>query len=339
VAAALGLWLFASNRWLLHWSDPGLKSSSMAGLVVFLVVSGLVAANRLKPAQWLFLPVATICAFSIGEARRAWLRYSYSTNDNVIAGRPRPDWLHPITTTDLVVNHIEVKADIPLERLRVVQLTDLHVTSGFEPGYYARVLAATRAEAPDLIVMTGDYLSRPEYLSVLQRWLTTPLSARYGVYATLGNHEAWIHIEDTVRALLRGAHYEVLSGRCLRVVDVGEGAVILCGTERPWGPDFPQPDRGPKDYVIALSHTPDNVYALHGRANAVFSGHNHGGQFRLPGIGAFAVPSRYGRRFDQGHFDVDGTELFVSAGLGADFPPVRLYCPPELLVVDFVRRR
>jgi predicted MPP superfamily phosphohydrolase len=90
----------------------------------------------------------------------------------------------------------------------------------------------------------------------------------------------------------------------------------------------------PTERVLVLSHTPDNIYALRGRAKVVFSGHTHGGQWRIPGVGALVVPSKFGRRFDRGHFSVDGTELFVSAGLGADFPPVRVYCQPELLVVD-----
>ena len=54
------------------------------------------------------------------------------------------------------------------------------------------------------------------------------------------------------------------------------------------------------------------------------------------GLGALLVPSRYGRRFDQGHFLVEGTHLFVSAGIGADAPPLRLWCPPELVVVDLL---
>jgi predicted MPP superfamily phosphohydrolase len=51
------------------------------------------------------------------------------------------------------------------------------------------------------------------------------------------------------------------------------------------------------------------------------------------------VPSVYGRRFDQGHFRVGASDLFVSTGVGADTPPLRLYCPPDLLVVDFVKPR
>jgi predicted MPP superfamily phosphohydrolase len=117
--------------------------------------------------------------------------------------------------------------------------------------------------------------------------------------------------------------------------------VRLCATEAPWGPaltrETSSAGTAPRLPLLVLSHTPDNIYELAALgANAVFSGHTHGGQIRFPFIGSVIVPSAYGRRFDLGHFSVDGTDLFVSAGVGADHPAVRIWCRPELLVVDFV---
>jgi predicted MPP superfamily phosphohydrolase len=84
-----------------------------------------------------------------------------------------------------------------------------------------------------------------------------------------------------------------------------------------------------------LTHTPDNVYRLSrlGFA-AIFAGHSHAGQIRLPVIGPLVVPSRYGRRFDHGRFIVNGTHLFVTAGIGSAEPPIRLWCHPDVLIVD-----
>jgi predicted MPP superfamily phosphohydrolase len=130
-----------------------------------------------------------------------------------------------------------------------------------------------------------------------------------------------------------------LSGRC-ETVTLARGGVRLCGTEAPWGPALDREavaqDAAEPLPLVALTHTPDNVYALHELgAAAVFAGHTHGGQMRLPVLGAIIVPSVYGRRFDLGHFNVEGTQLYVSAGVGADEPPLRIYCPPELVEVDF----
>jgi hypothetical protein len=98
-------------------------------------------------------------------------------------------------------------------------------------------------------------------------------------------------------------------------------SVIITGTDAPWGGNAPVFESD-ADVRIVLSHTPDNIYDLSRRgATAVFSGHYYGGQLRLPVIGALVIPSRYGRRFDRGRFHVDGTNLVVSSGVGADNAP------------------
>ena len=86
--------------------------------------------------------------------------------------------------------------------------------------------------------------------------------------------------------------------------------------------------------MLVLSHTADNIYALNrAGADAVFSGHYHAGQIRVPGLGSLVVPSMFGRRFDHGHFNVDGTHLFVTAGIGSA-PALRIYCKPDVYIVD-----
>jgi len=86
-----------------------------------------------------------------------------------------------------------------------------------------------------------------------------------------------------------------------------------------------------------LSHTADNIYQLSSAgALAVFSGHYHAGQAKLPWYGPVVIPSKYGRLFDHGHFKIDDTHLFVTAGVGAAFPPFRIYCEPEIIIVDLV---
>jgi predicted MPP superfamily phosphohydrolase len=120
-------------------------------------------------------------------------------------------------------------------------------------------------------------------------------------------------------------------------VDLGDGTTLqIGGDERPWGPGPDHPPKPPATATIVLSHTPDNFYRLaRSGVTAVFSGHTHGGQYRLPGIGSLVVPGRLGRQFDRGHFRIGGTHLFVSAGVGADAGGRRLWCPPDVLVVDF----
>ena len=65
--------------------------------------------------------------------------------------------------------------------------------------------------------------------------------------------------------------------------------------------------------------------------DAVFAGHYHGGQIRVPGIGALVMPSKYGRQYDGSHFVFDRTHLFVTAGIGSAEPPLRIWCLPDIL--------
>lgn len=292
------------------------------------------AAMQSQQRRWSWLALTLVASFSVGEVHRAVLRRAYRVEDATESSRQFATLARPFTTTDLQVVHHVLRLPSSNERLRIVQLTDLHLNSVLPWDYYRSIVERTNAADADIVVLTGDYVSKYESVALLARWLEFPLHSKYGVYAVLGNHDYWAGASEVVRQLFERAGIHVLSGLCARLDGAAHPDWLICGTEWPWGPDFVDEPLGPSDKVLVLSHTPDNIYALHGRASVVLSGHNHGGQWRIPGIGALVVPSKYGRRFDRGHFSVDGTELFVSAGLGADFPPLRVYCPPELTVLD-----
>jgi predicted MPP superfamily phosphohydrolase len=331
-AAIFCSWVFALNRVIVNWQDSLAKSSIQLGLGLALTVAGWRAWRR-QP-RWAFgAAAAALVVFAFGECRRAWLRESYGVT---VGGVQTGSLWQPVTTTALALDRYTVSAGkLPRERLRVVHLSDLHVNESLGRDYYARVSSEVRALEPDLIVMTGDFISKLDRLPLLQAWLKDAPRAPGGTYAVLGNHEYWTEQPELARGALDHAGVRVLTGAC----EVSAG-VRVCGTDAPWGPALPPTaltDRSA--FTLVLSHTPDNVYeAADAGAEAVFAGHTHGGQFRLPLLGAVIVPSRYGRRFDRGHFVIGQTNLFVSPGLGADAPALRLWCRPAIVVVDFVRR-
>jgi predicted MPP superfamily phosphohydrolase len=91
---------------------------------------------------------------------------------------------------------------------------------------------------------------------------------------------------------------------------------------------------------LLLQHNPDVVLSpeAYGRPPAlILSGHTHGGQVVIPGIGAPIPPTRLGPRYAAGLFDFDGVKLYVNRGLGAITPPVRFNCPPEVAVIALKR--
>jgi predicted MPP superfamily phosphohydrolase len=278
--------------------------------------------------------MALLVLFALGELRQLWLRHTYLVHSHAGANL---DWLRPVTTTALAVRRFDVAVrGLRVPRLRAVHVTDLHITEALPEGYYRAVLDAIAAQDADLLLFTGDSLSQAHRLGRLEEWLSALPRVRHGAFGVLGNHEHWASSADQVRRAFERAGVAMLAGRCVSVAVSRDAAVRVCGTEAPWGPELPHDvlasDSTP---TLVLSHTPDNVYALsESGADVVFAGHTHGGQARLPLLGALIVPSVYGRRFDLGHFRVNGSQLLVSAGGGADAPAFRVWCRPELLVVD-----
>lgn len=334
--AALSCWLLLVNRWIVQWGDGPLKSAATTATFVLVFCGAAWAAWR--GPTWLHLwPWGMLALIGSGEIRRLCLRYTYQAELTVSSDPACENEWRVITTTDLVRQTYELPvAMLGTDRLRVAHVSDLHVDSRLPFAYYVSALALAIADEPDLLLLTGDFVSKRRNLPLLSELIRGRLRARLGVFAVLGNHDYWTEPE-AVREILEREGVRLVGGRSERV-ELGDGTPVrICGTEHPWGPRLEGVSGRDTLLTIGLSHTPDNIYDLSQfGATAVFAGHYHGGQLRLPGLGALVVPSRYGRRFDRGHFRIDSTHLFVSSGVGAAAPPLRLWCRPDVVIVDFV---
>src|SRR5262249_55636321 len=152
----------------------------------------------------------------------------------------------------------------------------------------------------DLLVLTGDVIEDDQAIAWIEP-LLAPLDARLGKFAILGNHDAEHQPRSIVGELAR-AGFETLEGRWTALAS-DEATLALGGTSAPWGPDLDPRAMPPADFRILLSHTPDRFYrAARSGIDLVLAGHNHGGQIRLPLVGAVFMPSLYSRRFDRGFF-------------------------------------
>jgi uncharacterized protein len=305
----------------------------------FLAVAGSAswAARRLERSWLRFLPSLLLLAIAGRLWQRHELRARYEASPPVRSVGPTPSFWRPITTTDLVVRYYAVRSNrLSREQLRLVLLADLHATNALPRAYYEQLFELITAQNADLILLAGDFASEPENIELMASLFARHWPARFGAFAVLGNHDLW-NDPKRIRAALSSSGVTLVEGRCQHL-PAAAARIAICGSETPWGPELSSAlDRA--ELNLVLTHTPDNIHRLAEQgATLVFSGHTHGGQIRVPGFGSVVVPSRFGGLFDQGHFRVAGSELFVSAGVGADRPPLRIYSQPELLVVDVFRQ-
>jgi len=223
-----------------------------------------------------------------------------------------------------------------LRGLRLGVLTDVHRSQTVSHQMVAAAVDMLMAERPDLIVLGGDYVSWRDqrYVHPAAEALA-PLSAPHGVIAILGNHDD----EHEMPAALASKGFTVLKDARTRLTIRGE--VMDFAGIRFWTykvTDLAHVMRGAVPHAILLAHTPKRLLEAQQLAvPAVISGHTHGGQIVLPGIGAIAA-----REFPviAGLEQRQGTTIFVSRGVGTVYVPVRINCPPEVavLTLDSVTR-
>jgi predicted MPP superfamily phosphohydrolase len=247
----------------------------------------------------------------------------------------------------LTVSEVEVcstKLDNPGEALRIVQLSDLHVERLTRRERDLMVLVAELA--PDLIVLTGDFLSTsyssdPRAVDDL-RALLAQLHAPGGVYAVWGTPE--VDLPQVLRPVLAEEGIIVLEDEAADLAIHGHRLWLmglLCRRDLEAGGAHLRAllDRAPHDAVtLLLHHTPDLMpQASAMGVDLVLTGHTHGGQWRVPGFGAILTSSRYWKRYEAGHYQEGHTHLYVSRGLGMEgfgAPRARFFCPPEVVVIE-----
>jgi len=213
--------------------------------------------------------------------------------------------------------------------IRIAFLSDIHHSSIVPADDVARAVALANAQKPDMVVLGGDYITSfdKSFVEPVAE-LLAPLQARLGVYAILGNHDD----DRLMPAALKRRGMEVLRDAC-RPVWLRGDALELAGIEF-WTREparIKEILRDARAPVLLLAHDPRRlIEAAALDVPAVLSGHTHGGQIVIPGLGALAA-----RKYPvaAGNGRMGQTEIFVSRGIGTVYVPVRLNCPPEVAVV------
>jgi predicted MPP superfamily phosphohydrolase len=234
---------------------------------------------------------------------------------------------HALEITDTTMPVVGLRP--ALAGLRIGLITDIHCSRWVSTEDISRAVSLLMRHRPDLIVLGGDYVTWGDRAFVApSAEALAPLSAPYGVFGILGNHDD----DHDMPAALAARGVQMLKDARTRVTIRNE-AIEFVGI-RFWtkrAADIAQLTRGANGTVVLLAHDPRRfIEAAALKIPIVLSGHTLGGQVVLPGLGAiaaqkFPVVSGLGQR--------DATTMFVSRGVGTVYVPVRINCPPEVAVL------
>jgi len=264
---------------------------------------------------------------------RGWARVHYAT-------RIEPTWLE-LTRHQVPVSGLP-KA---FAGLRVVQLSDFHCSRHVTPSYLAQAVELAQAQKPDVAVLTGDFIHKGfKYVNHVAKVLAD-LKAPHGVFAVLGNHDFSVrnalgirrhrHLHQAITDALENQGIRVLRNETVQLVR-GDDALHLTGVEDLWSRvcDIEQAYSGTNSTEprLVLAHNPCTIEHLgERRCDLMLSGHTHGGQINLPGLGRVTL-SRKGKRFAAGMYQVDDRYLYVNKGVGFGFR-VRYNVRPEVALL------
>ncbi len=246
-----------------------------------------------------------------------------------------PNWVE-------VVEQPLAIANLPdhLAGLRIAQISDIHLGQYTGPEKLLDAVLRVNRLAPDLVFLTGDYVTRTAGQA---SGLVEPLRALTApAYAILGNHDLWTdrtsvtsYLAQTPVRLLVNQGVEALPG------------LFVAGVDDLWsgGPDIRAAlDGAPAGAVsLLLAHEPDyfdRVVQADAPVAVQFSGHSHGGQVRIPsatpdGAGLWTrapILPRYGERYPIGLYRVGQRQVYTNRGLGVWPLPYRFNCRPEITV-------
>ncbi|WP_169818278.1 metallophosphoesterase [Shimazuella kribbensis] len=245
-------------------------------------------------------------------------------------------WVEPYL---IETSHISiVLPNLPkaFEGFRICHFSDLHLGFYMEPEKLASVVKRIKKSSPDLICFTGDLFDHePVEISKTIDYLAQ-LEAPFGKNAVLGNHDNWGN-RRSVHKVLQKAGFSVLHN-FHKVIRKQSDDLYIAGVDDPWVGDgnIQQAMKGiPKDAcTILLAHEPDfadefSFYPI----DLQLSGHSHGGQVRLPLIGALYTPP-HSHKYSSGLYQVNSKlQVYTTRGLGITRYPIRLNCRPEITMI------
>lgn len=265
-------------------------------------------------------------------------------------------WI-PLLVVALLVGDVAFEVNVPKrvdvvletsklpvgEQVRVLHLSDVH-NKAFPDGNAGlfRLMAEAR---PDCIVITGDLIDHETRdLAYILDFVGRLVKLNPHVFYVTGNHEWWNPLRETLTVGLAAAGVTVVNNGHA-VFRKGAIALNLCGVDDAYTghDDLKRAVAGvdPSRLTLLISHSPAPARSLAGTpVDIMLAGHTHGGQIRLPLVGAIVAPGEgYFPHFDKGRFDLgEGRQLYIDSGLGTSVVPLRFLNRSQFSLVTLAGR-
>ncbi len=243
-----------------------------------------------------------------------------------------------------VVNEVMLQDDeLPdsFDGFKVIQFSDTHYGSTVDLAYLKKVVDEINIREPHLVVFTGDLVDKRINITLEEQQelvaVLSEIKATVGKYAVKGNHD---YHEFDYDMLMSDAGFTVLNNSSDLIYYDGYNPILLTGlvSSIKDHPDINKAfnyhtleNSNPNIYTISLFHEPDTIDTILESYNVdlALAGHSHGGQIRLPFIGAIAKTDGARKYYDD-YYKIGETDLFVSYGLGTSIYDLRFLNPPSI---------
>ncbi len=252
--------------------------------------------------------------------------------------------INSLTTTKYIVKSNKIPNNF--KGYKILQISDLHNKSFGENNN--KLLKIIYDENPDIIVITGDIINRRIYDDKIAIDLVKCISSKYQTYYITGNHEVWSNKFTELKPKLLDTDIKILHNECIEIKKDNE-FISLIGIDDPGKGDKDKTEdkftikylekalekSNNNSYKILLAHRPEyfSIYVKN-KIDLIISGHTHGGQIRLPFIGALLVHHQpLFPKLSKGIFYKENSTIIISGGLGTSRLPIRTFNKPEVVII------
>lgn len=245
-------------------------------------------------------------------------------------------WSWGIEPHLLIVKKYDIK-DSNLNGIKIVFAGDFHLKPS-DDERLDKIISKINRQKPDIVLLGGDFVKGHKLkssmpLEKIAQILGSKIKAP--VYSVIGNHDFWLYKNAAVEILQQNG-IKVLNNKNT-MLQINNNILYLAGVEdeTTQQPDVRKALQNTGTPVILISHSPDVFPDVPSNVNLTVAGHTHGGQVKIPFLGAIIVPSKYKTKYASGFIEENGKKLIVTQGLGTSILPIKFNCFPEIVVIEF----